>query len=393
MFLVSGPYLSKFLVETIIRNRWPVLNMGKSPGLGLEDYQGFVSDKDARSVLQGARPERVLTNSEDSFSWVYENLSGTQIARFVDLFKDKAELRRRLNPLYPDLFFREVDTNELQSLASTDLPLPVVVKPNRGFLSIGVHTVAVDSEWQQAKSVICDDLRKVENSFSEQVIGRNQFLIESYIDGEEYAVDAYFDSNGAPVILNILEHRFSKASSVSDRLYVSSKNIIEQHRERFEKALCTIGSLEEIRNFPVHAEFRVDASGNAIPIEINPLRFGGWCTTGDFAHHAWGFNSYELFMQGERPDWNLVLRDRDGKLYSIVVLDNSTGLTGQQIDSFDYDRLRERFSKPLLLSRLDFRTYPLFGFLFLETLQENADELDWVLQSNLREFVDRKILR
>ena len=146
----------------------------------------------------------------------------------------------------------------------------------------------------------------------------------------------------------------------------------------------------EIRHFPLHAEFRRAPGGRLVPIEINPLRFGGWCTTGDFAHYAWGFNSYACYMNGLKPDWADVFEGRGDRQYSLVVLDNSTGIPSERIASFDYESLLQRFSRPLHLSRMDFREFPLFGFLFLETADSSSGELDWILCSDLREFVQEK---
>ena len=61
-------------------------------------------------------------------------------------------------------------------------------------------------------------------------------------------------------------------------------------------------------NFPAHVEVRIDSSGKVFPIEINPLRFGGWCTTADLLGIALGYNSYDYFIQNEKPDWERIFR-------------------------------------------------------------------------------------
>jgi len=120
--------------------------------------------------------------------------------------------------------------------------------------------------------------------------------------GEEFAVDAYFDAAGDPVILNIHKQIFSSSEDVSDRVYISSKKIIESNIDQFYVFLKEIGTLSGVRNFPVHAEIRRDRSGSVLPIEINPMRFGGWCSTADAAHLAYGFNPYVLYFSQKRPE-------------------------------------------------------------------------------------------
>ena len=141
-----------------------------------------------------------------------------------------------------------------------------------------------------------------------------------------------------------------------------------------------------IRNFPLHVEFRRDADGVLVPIEVNPLRFGGFCTTGDFAHYAWGFNSYELYMDGSAPDWEAVFRNREENEFGLVVLDNRTGIPGRSIESFDYGALLERFSRPLHLAKINWKALPLFGYLFIETAPSASAEQDWILATDLGEF-------
>ena len=57
-----------------------------------------------------------------------------------------------------------------------------------------------------------------------------------------------------------------------------AKAIIEHILREF---LQSIGQQVGLKNFLVYVELRVDNEGVIYPIEINPLRFGGWCTTGD----------------------------------------------------------------------------------------------------------------
>ena len=174
---------------------------------------------------------------------------------------------------------------------------------------------------------------------------------------------------------------------MSDRVYISSKEIIERHIDPFTLFLKEIGRLAEVANFPVHVEIRRDHTGLIVPIEINPMRFGGWCSTADAAYFAYGFNPYVLYFSQKRPQWEEILKNKAGKLYSIIVLDNSTGVEGARISSFDYDLLLSHFEKPLELRKINYQEYPVFGFLFTETREEKSEELETILKSNLKEFI------
>lgn len=388
MIIASGPYLSPHFVGTVTRNEWLVIDAGGAVEHGLTGPGLQMADDDAALVEILRQPDiRLLSSGEHALDWVSRELAGTPTEQAVRLFKDKARFRRLLRPLFPQISFAELSLDALGAYVPDAADYPFVVKPSIGFFSIGVHIVRTPSDWKRAQASIGKEVASVKSIFPEHMLSPTRFLLESLIEGTEYAVDAYYDAAGQPVVLNVLEHRYAGPGDVSDRLYVSSKRIIEVMEPQARAFLADINGLAGIRNFPLHAEFRCDRNGDLVPIEINPLRFGGWCTTGDFAHYAWGFNSYELYMNAAAPDWKEVFRGREQFEYGLVVLDNRTGTPGSQISSFNYEALLERFSHPLHLAKMDYCSFPLFGFLFIETAYADKAEQDWILETDLSEFV------
>ncbi|MBN2236896.1 MAG: ATP-grasp domain-containing protein, partial [Bacteroidales bacterium] len=233
------------------------------------------------------------------------------------------------------------------------------------------------------------ELASIKSLFPAEVLNSTKLLIEGYIAGTEFAFDAYYDEKGVPSILNILKHEFASANDVSDRVYLTSKEVMQTYLPPFTAFLENLGKLADLKNFPLHVEVRVDEKGKLLPIEVNPLRFGGFCTTADLTPYAWGFNPYLAFFQNYKPDWNSILEKKDSKLYGLIVLDNSTGIEGKKIVSFNYKELLTRFEKPLELRPMNYKEYPVFGFLFTETREENYQELTAILQSDLKEFVSQ----
>lgn len=279
---------------------------------------------------------------------------------------------------------------ELANLSIKDIPLPFIIKPTAGFFSMGVYKVSRYEEWELVIDSINKEIDVIKGLYPTEVLDTSSFIIEQCINGAEFAVDAYFDSDGEPIVLNILEHVFSSADDLSDRVYMTSKNIIENNLVEFTEFTRHVGKLANVRNFPVHIELRRDSDGLLLPIEINPARFGGWCTTADLAYLAYGFNPYQYYYTGQKPNWRELLKEKEGKLFSVVVLDNSTGISTDKIESFDYEKLLSHFEKPLELRKIDFKQYPVFGFIFTETKEENFAELNNILQSSLSEFISLK---
>ena len=134
---------------------------------------------------------------------------------------------------------------------------------------------------------------------------------------------------------------------------------------------------------PAHVEIRVE-NERIIPIEFNPMRFAGWCTT-DLIEFAFGFKTYDYFLRNQIPDWKTLLKGKENKLYTLIILNKPKGY--ESIQNFDYEALCKRFRKVLCLRKLDYNQFPVFGFLFTETESNCRQELDDMMKSDLSEFI------
>ncbi len=387
MILVSRPYVSGFLRETAGKNRIPIILTEEARALGITEGPHVLKEGEAIARLKDDSHPHLYTTSENAIVWIARNLSFTDLPEKIDLFKNKVKFRKLLETVNPGFFFREVSWEDLEDLALEGLPRPFVIKPAVGFFSMAVRKFSHPGEWSGVKKAIKAEIAKVKDLYPSEVLDATSFIIEENIEGEEFAVDAYFDVSGEPVILGIFHHLFSSGEDVSDRVYYTSRAVVRENLEEFTRFLDAVGKLSGIRNFPVHVELRRTGTGALIPIEINPMRFGGWCSTPDLTCHAYGINPYLAYFRQERPDWEYLLKNKAGKRYCIIVLNNSTGIDGDHIAAFDYDRLASRFTRSLELRKIDYKTYPVFGFMFTETREEDFSEIEEILKSDLREFV------
>ena len=92
-----------------------------------------------------------------------------------------------------------------------------------------------------------------------------------------------------------------------------------------------------------------------MPIEFNAMRFAGLCTT-DMAYFAFGINTVDCYLNDRKPDFDAILRGREGKIYSMVILDKPKSLPPSS--AFDYDRLAAHFAKVLELRKVDVPELP-----------------------------------
>ena len=387
MFILDKPYISDFLANSVGEHGIPVLrtafaeNAANGRAIAFQDEESFVAEFRKREA------PLLYTNSENAIGWVSRNLHFTDLPEKIDLFKDKVRFRQLLEPLEQGFYFKEVSLKGLDRIDPAELNYPFILKPAVGFFSHGVHKVECAADWPAIVDKINKEVDVISTVYPAEVLDTTRFIIEEYIEGREFAFDAYFNDRGRPVILGLLEHLFSSSSDVSDRVYISSAPLYKEFLELFTGFLGDLGHLAGLRNFPLHVEVRLDEHGNLRPIEINPLRFGGWCTTADMTWYAYGFNSYRAVARNEAPDWKMLLQGKEEKIYSNIVLTNSTGYDVDRIKAFDYDSLKAKFENPLELRRADFREFLIFGFLFAETSKDNYREIDWILNDDLRGFI------
>jgi len=385
MIILDKPYVSDFLIDTINKYEIPVLKSEYAKSINTINSTNLISDNDAiHSIIN--ENELLYTNSENAIGWISKNLEETNLPQQIELFKNKEKFRELISKLFPDFYFKKVAFNQLKDIDYKTLPKLIVVKPNVGFFSMGVHIIKNKNDWGNALVSLNTEIELVKDLYPLKVMNAKEFIIESYIKGKEYAVDCYFNDTGEPVILNMLEHKFSSTDDVSDRLYFTSTTLIHELKDQVQLFLKNLNDLAGLTNFPLHIEIRIE-NDMVIPIEGNPMRFGGWCTTADLTYHAFGINPYQYYFEQKKPDWDSILKTFDDAIYSIIILNNASGYTVDQIKSFDYDKLMSTFKDPLELRKIDHLKYPLFGFLFTKTSKDNLAELDNILVSNLREYV------
>lgn len=390
MILIDQPYISSFLLRTIKENQLEIVSTEAARAMIFDDSLNWISENDAVKFIKNNTNCPVYTNSENTISWIEKNLASTKLPGQIQVFKNKIKFRELLKNTFPDYFFKGIKFEDLAHLSLSTIKFPFIIKPAVGFFSLGVHKVDNPEEWPFVLNKITNDIAEIRSFYPNEVVDTSNFIVEECIEGEEYAMDCYFNKDGEPVILSMLHHRFSTGKDVNDRVYTTSEEIIEKHLPTMQEFLSTLGKLVNLKNFPFHVEVRIDKNGTIIPIEVNPMRFGGWCTTADLSYFAYGFNSYLYFLNGTKPNWKELFKKGKNKKYSLILLDNNSGIPENNIVSFDYELLLSDFENPMELRKVDFNEYPFFGMVFVETSLGNEKELDQILTSDLKKYIKIK---
>ena len=382
MIILEKPYVSAPLVDYLEKKQIPVLHNDMAQWLTEQGHRlNLLNDTQFVECYQ--QNKQLYAVSENALVWLYAQLPESELVQKVKILKDKAEFRRICQQIYPDFYYKEVEMKALRNLNPDELPLPLVLKPSVGFLSVGVYIVRNKEEWQAALDDIDQNFAKQCAVFPETVVRSEMFVLEQFIEGEEYAVDAYYDAEGKPNIINIFHHIFKDETDVSDRLYCMSKQIFESNYHAFNQFCIDLNSVLQLKNFPMHVEFRVDKhTGKAIPIEVNPLRFAGMCLN-DLTRHTCGLLPVQAFFEGTHPDYNTMWNGIEDDVFSFIVLDKPYD-TNRQLD---FERIRRHFHGVLETRDIKNPAMSIWGFLFTKTTPEHREELQEILHSSLEEFM------
>ena len=383
MIILDNPYVSPLLEDTVAKKSYPVLNNEMARSLSKFDMMNVLSDEAAVDLLKGEKNPQLYSNSENAINWISTHLNFSELPQKIELFKNKAEFRRLLKEIYPDFYFFESGFDSLSTLDTEKIRFPVVLKPCVGFLSMGVYIIRDAEEWAEVIKNLRDDIEKFRGQFPTEVVDASSFIVEELINGEEFAIDAYFDKDGKPVILNIFKHPFSDETDVSDRVYFTSGEIIKSNHDRFESLLSQIGNLAQLRNFPLHMEVRVDGE-RVVPIEINPMRFAGWCVT-DLAYFAYGIDVYEYYFEQKTPDWEKILKEKGSEFYYFTIAEVPVSVDKSMIREVDYDGFLKNISHPLEVRKIDYRRHPIFAIVFAKT--DDYSEMSNILKKDMRDFI------
>lgn len=389
MFILDKPYVSEFLKQSVIRLGLPVLENAMARetfSCNGKSLCPLVPEDEFIALCEKAGTPRIYANSENAGDWIAEHLGFTNLGRSIEVFKDKAAFRELIRDMYPDYAFRAVSLRDLDKVDPATMPKPFIIKPAKGFFSLGVHRVDRDQDWPGIAAAVRKEAEAVGDMYPRQVLDMERYVLEQAIEGEEFAVDAFYTDEGRPVITNILGHLFASEHDMSDRVYITSPELIEARLEPFTEFLDQVGQRAGLKNFPVHAELRVDDQGRIAPIEVNPMRFAGWCVA-DMTRHAWDFDPYEYYLTGKRPDWSTILERKKGNICGVVVADIAPDVDRTRIASVDYQAFSARFPGLLELRPVDYKAYSVFAFAFVETPQGEMEELKAMLGADLTEFL------
>nr|VFJ57859.1 MAG: ATP-grasp domain-containing protein [Candidatus Kentron sp. FW] len=203
-----------------------------------------------------------------------------------------------------------------------------------------------------------------------------------------WAVDMFYSGTGKPIITAITRHPTPKRSEYHHVLYYTNRGIFQRLHDRFQSFFIRLNEIMDLRSLPIHAEFKVPEGGEPIPVEFNPLRYGGFGLT-DLSYYAHGQCPYFSFFQDEPYDWDGIWADsrHTNKHYAWVLAYKGAGIDTEEIWIKDvHARFREFIGTESLIEYqgLDYRKNPVFAIAYLA--EEREERLTKWLEVEFRDF-------
>lgn len=313
--------------------------------------------------------EKVLLVSESSIEKILECLpDDSNKKKAIENFKDKYQFRELVKDA--DYQIRKIDIRDLANLKVTKKS---VVKPLKGCFGTAVKIVDSATDMTKVQESITEELEKNGNVFGSAVLSVNDFIIEDFIDGEEYAVDMFYNSSGVACIVNIYHHPLPKHEEYLHMIYYSSRNVFEAVYEKAKAFFNDLNRQIQVTDFAMHCEFKMSVDV-LIPIEINCMRFGGM-GLGNLVYHSFNIDPYEYFLKDTEPDWQAVFKDIPYDLHFVYFIAYNTAGKNKLTHYPDIDSLRNKFTDIKLECLFDYKKQLAFGVYCLQETEENLNEL------------------
>jgi hypothetical protein len=312
--------------------------------------------------------DKVCITSETTLLLLSANIDANR-ARAIGILKNKFLFREILSEIFENYHYRLIKNTDIRDLVITEKS---VIKPMKGCFGTGVRIIDQHTNFRELAEEIDAEIEKNGKVLSDLVLSKDDFIIEQFIYGEEYAVDMFYDSNGNPCIVNIYHHPMSQNPAYLHMIYYTSQEVFDKVYEKARAFFIELNKILNVTNFVMHSEFKLD-DGHLFPIEINAMRYGGM-GLGNMIFHAVGIDPYYYFLADREPDWKLIWQKNADRNYVFFIAYNGERKSVLEFRP-DRDKLRAQFTNVLMERQFDYQKQLAFGIYCLSETKANIANL------------------
>ena len=388
MFILEDPYVSDLLAATVAELGLPVLDtpMARRRLVGSHVAPARPPTPTSPPRLHG--PARGSTPTPRTPSAGSPSTSRPPTCRAASASSRTRSRSASSSPTsIPDYRFFGLTLPSCATFDPTRVRAPFIVKPAVGFFSMGVHVVDSADAWPAAVAGIEREVEQFAAVYPDQVLGLDRFVVEEVIEGEEFAVDAYYDADGTPgprrrvrapvrlgrrcerprLLHQRRDHRAPRPArdGVPRRGGPPSRHLRlpgprrAPHRRRRQRRAHR-GQPDAVRRLVRHRHRPLRLRHQPVP--LLPAR---------------GVPRLDRHRREDRRAHHGAHRRRTCRAAWISPRSSPSTTT----------RFAARFSRVLEMRPTDFNRYPVFAFTFVEVPSDDLSELHEVLHADLREHL------
>lgn len=169
------------------------------------------------------------------------------------------------------------------------------------------------------------------------------------------------------------QHPIPENEQYLHMIYYSSKETFNNIYPLAKSFFENLNNQFNVTDFPMHCEFKL-VRNKLVPIEINPMRFGGM-GLGNLAYHSFNINPYQYFLEDKEPDWKQVFQNIDEDLHFVYFIAYNSFSKDKRNHYPNVEKLRSNFSIIKLEQLFDYQKQLAFGVFCLEETKENLNHL------------------
>jgi len=345
-YLITGKNYTSGLFQQLDKNEVRVINEEE---IEKSDIVFYESDK-------------LYVASESALDTVLKKSTENKQRLFTKILKNKLKFRNEIKQFFPEFYYKQISLNSLNNL-KLSVGKEFIIKPSKGFFGTAVRKINSETDLNFLQNELAEELKNNTVFFSEAVLSKNTFIIEEFVEGEEYAVDMFYNNIGIPIIVNIYRHPFHINDAYFHSIYYTGRDIFNEYKQIFEEIFVNFNKKFGIKNFPIHCEFKIN-NEKIIPIEFNPLRFGGFGLA-DLTFYAFNINPFEYFFQNKEPNWNDIWNKSKSDYYAWIL-----GYNAENIDIEEYSpnhpKYKNNLGEYIKYIELDYKKNPAFSIAYLK---------------------------
>ena len=321
------------------------------------------------SELRFSDNQKICITSETSIDILLERIDDKNKVNAIRKLKDKYLFREILTGIYPNYKFQLIRADEIKDLKITEKS---VIKPVKGFFGTAVRIIEPHTNFMELSVELQSELKKNSLVFSDNVLSKEDFLVEQFIEGEEYAVDMFYNEAGEVCITNIYHHPLPNNLAYLHMIYYSSKAVFDKIYDKAKYFFTELNKILNVKNFAIHGEFKLSDT-QVIPIELNAMRFGGM-GLGSMLYHTMGENPFEYFLRDIEPNWDEIWEGKENVNYVFLIAYNALNKSLKDHKP-NTEKLKQHFSKIFLERLFNYQKEVAFGIYYLQETDENISKL------------------